>query len=296
MVIKYKMFPYPVLTEFTDDYVDSKFDVLIEEVIHGFDRKLYFSATLKNDGLLQLIKDGKAQFVYHLECSQTGFREVVQTNAKMKDYVLEHEKVRGKLQICPFIVAAENISNYTNTAFHSDDDGISFDIEAGCVLAIGAPREMMIEPETDDLARIPSIFSIIRNLDSSVTYMTVETSRERIIIQLPLEDFTKYGLLDSGTMLPDVLNTMVVIPALVFALDEIKREKPEERYQYEENGRLWYTTIKKVLQERFSCDIESRSFDDFNTIELAQRIINEPLHRALDSLTQLSDSQNVGGD
>lgn len=296
MVIKYKMFPYPVLTDFTDDYVDSKFDVLIEEVIHGFDRKLYFSATLKNDGLLQLIKDGKARFVYHLECSQTGFREAVQTNAKMKDYVLEHEKVRGKLQICPFIVATENISNYTNTAFHSDYDGISFDIEAGCVLAIGAPREMMIEPETDDLAKIPSIFSIIRNLDSSVTYMTVETSRERIIIQLPLEDFTKYGLLDSGTMLPDVLNTMVVIPALVFALDEIKREKPEERYQYEENGRLWYTTIKKVLQERFSCDIESRSFDDFNTIELAQRIINEPLHRALDSLTQLSDSQNGGGD
>ena len=246
MVIKYKMFPYPVLTEFTDDYVDSKFDVLIEEVIHGFDRKLYFSATLKNDGLLQLIKDGKARFVYHLECSQTGFREAVQTNAKMKDYVLEHEKVRGKLQICPFIVATENISNYTNTAFHSDYDGISFDIEAGCVLAIGAPREMMIEPETDDLAKIPSIFSIIRNLDSSVTYMTVETSRERIIIQLPLEDFTKYGLLDSGTMLPDVLNTMVVIPALVFALDEIKREKPEERYQYEENGRLWYTTIKKT--------------------------------------------------
>lgn len=296
MVIKYKMFPYPVLTDFTDDYVGSKFDVLIEEVIHGFDRKLYFSATLKNDGLMQLIKQGKAQFVYHLECSQTGFREVVQTNAKMQDYVLRHESVRGKLQICPFIVASEDITKYSNTAFHPDYDEITFDIEAGCVLAIGAPREMMIEPETDDLARIPSIFSIIRNLDSSVSYMTVETSRERIIIQLPIEDFTKYGLLDSGTMLPDVLNSMVIIPALVFALDEIKREKPEERYQFEENGRLWYTTIKKVLLDRFSCDIESQSFDDFNTIELAQRIINEPLHRALDSLTQLSDSQNGGGD
>ena len=30
MVIKYKMFPYPVLTEFSDDYVKSSFEVTVE--------------------------------------------------------------------------------------------------------------------------------------------------------------------------------------------------------------------------------------------------------------------------
>ena len=37
---------------------DIKFDVTIEEMQHGYDRRLYFSVTLKNETLQQLIKGG----------------------------------------------------------------------------------------------------------------------------------------------------------------------------------------------------------------------------------------------
>ena len=40
MVIRHKMYPYPVLAEFLDDYVDSKFDVTVEEAVHGYDLSL----------------------------------------------------------------------------------------------------------------------------------------------------------------------------------------------------------------------------------------------------------------
>ena len=245
--------------------------------------------------LQQMIKDGKAEYVYHLECAQTGFREAIQTSEKMYDYLLKHERVCGKLQICPFIVAKEDIHGYTNSSFHPDYEGVSFDIEAGCLLAIGAPREMTIEKENDDLAKIPSIFSIIRNLDQNASCMTVETGKERIIIKLPMEDFTKYSLIDKGTLLSDTLNSMVVVPALIYAIDEIKQLDPSERYMYEEEGRAWYTTIKKVLNENFNCDIESADFASVNTVEIAQRLINEPMHKALDSLMTLGNSQNGGG-
>lgn len=56
MVIRHKMYPYPVLADFLDDYVNSKFDVTAEVVAHGYDRRLYFNVTLKNEGLQKLIK------------------------------------------------------------------------------------------------------------------------------------------------------------------------------------------------------------------------------------------------
>lgn len=290
------MFPYPVLTSFTDDYSKSTFEATIEKVTHGFDFVLYFQGTLHDDGLQKLIQDGMAEYVYHLECSQTGYRMAIRTSDKMCNKQISHKDVCGKLQICPFIVAKQDIKAYSNAAFHPDYSDVVFDIEAGCVLAIGSPRELFVEKEIDDLSRIPSIFSIIRNVDPSVSSMTVDTSRERIIILVPMEDFAKYSLIDKGTMLCDTLNSMVVVPALLFALDEVKRMPPHERYQYEDNGCIWYTTIKKVLSEQFNCDIESMTFDSMNSFELAQRLINEPLHNALDTLLTLGDNRNGGSE
>lgn len=295
MVIRYKMFPYPVLADFSDDFINSKFEVTAEVVVHGYDRRIYFNVTLRNEGLQQLINDGKAYFVYHLECAQTGFRKVVQTTDKICDCVISHHDVCGKLQICPFIVAKEDMPDYTNTAFHPDYEGVHFSIEAGCVLAIASPREINIIKEIDDIAKIPSIFSIIKNLDETVTYMTVETSQPRITIQLPFDDYTKYGLLDQGMMMTDTLNSMVVIPALIYALDEVKRTPAQERYHFEDDGCIWYLTIKKVLSEKFNCDIGSTNFDSANTVELAQRLIEEPMHKALDTMLTLGATQNGDG-
>ena len=95
MVIRHKMYPYPVLADFLDDYVDSKFDVTVEMTNHGYDRRLYFNVTLKNEGLQQLIREGKASYAYHLECSQTGFRKAVTASEKMSDIIISHNASRN---------------------------------------------------------------------------------------------------------------------------------------------------------------------------------------------------------
>ena len=49
MDIRYKMYPYPVLAYFLDDYKDKHaFDVKITQVKDGFNMKLEFEATLTN--------------------------------------------------------------------------------------------------------------------------------------------------------------------------------------------------------------------------------------------------------
>ena len=268
--------------------------MLIEPSKDGYNLKLDFLATLKNPQLQDLITAGKAKYVYHLECAQTGFREVVETQEKVVSKTLSYKRVCGKLKICPFIVAMTDIEGYTNEAFHDDYAGFSFNIEAGCVLALGKQVNADIEKEIDDLSNIPSIFSIIKNLDESQTQMIVETGSQKITIQIPEKDFGYYALVDKGLTMRPVLHSMVVVPALIYALSELKYQPANERY--ENDGKAWYRVIRRVLSERFSIDIESQAFEAINPVELAQRLVNEPLHDALSSLLAIDNNETGGED
>jgi len=165
MEIRYKLYPYPVLAYYSDDYKDGSFDTTIDLQKDGYNIRIDFMASLTNEGLKKLIQDGRAQYVYHLECAQTGFRKVVTTGNVVESCVLSDKKICGKLQICPFIVAAQDITGYSNPGFHDDYNGATFDIEAGCVLAVGKQVNATITKEAEDLANTPSVFSIIRNAD-----------------------------------------------------------------------------------------------------------------------------------
>lgn len=88
MEIKYKLYPYPVLSSYSNDYGTGAFDVAIDIVRDGYDLRIDFLATLTCQSLQDCIKQGVAKFVYHLECSQTGFRTVVQTDKVSEVYTL----------------------------------------------------------------------------------------------------------------------------------------------------------------------------------------------------------------
>ena len=117
MEIRYKLYPYPVLAYYSDDYKDGSFDTTIDLQKDGYNIRIDFMASLTNVGLKKLIQDGQAQYVYHLECAQTGFREVVTTEKVSESRVLSDKKICGKLQICPFVVATQDIAGYSNPGF-----------------------------------------------------------------------------------------------------------------------------------------------------------------------------------
>ena len=75
MEIKNRLFPYPVLCEENDDYVLGFFDVkynVTEEFNHFV---IDFDIVLDdNDELQWLIREGKAEYVIHIECPTTSFR------------------------------------------------------------------------------------------------------------------------------------------------------------------------------------------------------------------------------
>ena len=294
MDIKYKMFPYPVLAYFSDDYVNSTFDSLVESSIDGYNLRLDFTATLKNKQLQELIEAEKAAFVLHLECAQTGYRKVVQSFSKIANVEISYKDVRGRLEICPFIVSLTNIENYQNENFHSDYAGMTFNIEVGSVMAVGRQNVANVEKEIDDLSQVPSVFSIIKSLDPNQTFMNVDISNKKILIELPEKDHGYFALINKVPALQAALNSMVVVPALVYVFEEIKNTKWEDRFT-DYDGLTWYRSIRKVLLERFSINIESREFNAENTVALAQRIIHEPIHEGLSALLAIEQDSDEGG-
>ena len=243
MEIKYKLYPYPVLSGYSDDYKDGQFDVSIDISRDGYDLKISFQAALTCQSLLDLIQNEKAKYVYHLECAQTGFRTVSQTNKVTETYILSSKQVNGKLQICPFVAAIQDITGYSSTDFHNDYSGISFDIEAGCVLAVGKMVTVDISKDIDDLANTPSIFSITRNADATCKQMLVDYSGRKILIKLPLDDYYSYKQLGNMPQAQSILNSLTVIPALTYVLEELRAQSIDERSENADT--LWYRTLSK---------------------------------------------------
>ena len=292
MEIKYKLYPYPVLSSYSDDYKRGQYETSIDVVKEGYNLKVDFLANLTSNGLKEQIKAGNAQYVYHLECAQTGYRKVVSTTNVAESFIIENKLVSGKLQICSFVVATEDITGFTTDDFHDDYSGATFDIEAGCVMAVGVMVTVDVSKDIDDLANTPSIFSIIRNADASCREMLVDMSGRKIIIKLPLDDYYRYKKLAVTPEYQPVLNSLTVIPALVYVLGELKIMPVQDRMENQDT--LWYKTISKALLTKFDCDVESEDFNSRNTIELAQKLINDPVSEAFRILT--SSFTGSGGD
>lgn len=292
MEIKYKIYPYPVLSSFSNGYKSGTFDASIDPVRDGYDIRIDFVATLTCQSLLDCIKQGVAKYVYHLECAQTGFRTVVQTDKVSEVYTLLSKTVNGKLQICPFVVATQDIKGYSSEDFHDDYQGFKFDIEAGCVMAVGKMVTIDITKNIDDLANTPSIFNIVRNPDPSCQQMLVDMSGRKILIKLPLGDFYSYKALSTTPLAQPILNSLTVVPALIYVLEELKALSYQERAENADT--LWYKVLSKALLTQFDCDIESEAFDNQNFMILAQKLINSPLSDAFTFLT--SSFNDAGGD
>lgn len=288
MELRNKLYPYPVLDSSSEQYKTGNFETDLNSTIEGYNIRLVFKSKLDEKGLMSLINQGKATFVYHLECPQTGFRNVHITDQLEFSCTIPGKNLRGYLEICCFVIAKENIVGYTNLNFSEFYDGLTFDIDAGGILATGDSFNVNVDINIDELSDIPSIFSIVPILDSSITYMQVDTSQKKLLIKLPKKDFENYKILNLAPEYLSSLTAMTVIPALTQVLGELKAQNIEDRMGNSELN--WYKTLKKYLKENLDCDLETdEAFHDKSPFELAQLLVNSPLTEALTNAVRKQD-------
>ena len=283
MEIRNKLYPYPVLSIDSDDYTDSIFSCSADIKKEGYNLKFVFDTDLQNSELEGLISAQKAEFVYHLECAQTGFRTVIRTDCAHKEVSFSEDRISGKLNICPFIVAREDISNCINSKFNEDYKGFKFQIEAGCVMAVGRQISCDIDKDRNDLVNTKSIFVITKNADPNASEMEIDIDQKKITIKLPEKAYANFKNMSKVPEIQQTLHALIIVPALIYTLSEVNKKDPEDRYtSYSLYN--WYKSIKKAMNKRFHKDLDSVVLQGYEIVQLAQSLIKSPLSNALDYL------------
>ncbi|MDY2912937.1 MAG: hypothetical protein SOT58_12975 [Agathobacter sp.] len=288
MQLRSKYFTYPVITEDADFYVDSSFTSDVEQKIDGYNIRLVLKANLVNPELEKMLLTEDVMVAHHIECTQTCFRKVVLTNELSKECVLRDGEINGLVQICTFLVANKNLEKYSNSLFAQDFRGFRFDIDRGCILAVGNQVNLRVNKIRDDLANTSSIFSIIPNMDETETNIKVDTSGNKIVIAVPRESFSIYSNMSGSFEIQPVMHSMLIVPALVYALSEIK-ESRGNLYDYEDYR--WYRSLRKAA-EKMNVYFDEDSLANLEPFDFAQQLLDSPIPKAVNFLRGDNDDED----
>ena len=278
MQLRNKIYPYPVITEDGDYYRDSTFTSSVSQTIEGYDIKISISTSLNDEKIRSMIANGDLLYVHHFECPQTCYRRVIKTRDENIDILLKDSEVNGNVQICSFIVAARDIEKYTNDTFSQDYMGWKFNIDRGCIMAIGKQYDLRINKQRDDLANTSSIFSVVKNVDPLADSMTISLSQQKIVITLPEVTFSQYSSVQNYIDIQPVMHSMLIIPALIYTFYEIKNSG-DQLYEFEDLR--WFRGLRKAC-EAIGVTISEDSIKTLDAIKTSQLLLNNPITKAVE--------------
>lgn len=284
MDIRHRLYPYPVLSDATSDYVNSSFTMKLE-VSQGV-KEICFSISLQlnNREIEQLIADGEAEYVIHIECSHTSYRMIIKTNeSEIQKRIPEH-KLNGKVAVCAFIVAKKEIEQYYNSLFNEDYGGMYFSLNRGNIIGIGGQINVEVTKEAEELSKIPSIFTICRCAADTDESMKFDITGEKIAITLCNKSFENYKVLSGLSAMLPVLHSMIIVPALIYTFEVLRKEGISE---FEDLR--WFKSVKRTLNKSHMT-LNEELLDTIPSFELAQKSLDLPINRAFDALVSLDST------
>lgn len=279
MQIKNKYYPYPVIAAGNDSYEDTFFASDADYAIEAHNVKLVLCAETDNQMLSDMIRSGSVKYAHHIECQQTCFRKLVLTDEKTHEEIIHESLLNGTVQICTFLMANEDLAGYANPNFSKDYRGIKFNLDKGCVMAIGSQVNITINKDKEDLSRTSSIFSIRRDHDPSHTELQVSTTGAKIVVLIPEKTCNQYLNLSNQAMFVPVLHSMVIMPALMQVLSELK-EAAQQNILYNYEDLRWFRGLKKTA-EKLEIPFDQDALCQINAFKTAQQFLDTPVVKAL---------------
>lgn len=285
MKLRNRLYPYPVLFHANDDYDDQLFDSSM--TIRTTKKKIFFAVDvmLTDDKLQDFINNEQACFVIHLECSSTCYRESIEFKSLKHTFEIDSNRVNDIVEVCLFIMAKQNIENYSNNNFNEIYDGMSFNIEKYNILAIGSERQLQVDKDYDSLKNINSIITVIPDdVEKTVSY---EYYGDVIKVLVPRLEFNKYKLISDKPIYYPIIHSTLVIPVLTEIFAKLKDEDSISEF---ENLR-WYRSIIKTIEKK-NINLDFTNIDETEMFRKIQLLIGNPITQTFNSLMTLS----IGGD
>jgi hypothetical protein len=282
MQIKPRLYPHPVLAWFSDDYRAAMFQPAFEVSGNKGFYKVQMTCRTSSRALARLISEKQAAYAVHIECPATRYRALFTSNDQSFEIDIPVADIDGKVEVCRLIVASQEIKNYASDEFHSDFTGRSFNLMRGDVLAVAEDITFYADKKSDELAKLPSIFSIRRASESDAPPLNVDLMGDRIAVYLSPSAHDRFTSLNSDELIRSTLSASVLVPALVLALEKMMR--PEDRETLVDLR--WYRIVAKKLKD-ISVNVDSLSEGAESSLVLSNKLIGDPLSGAFDDLTQV---------
>ncbi|WP_317313547.1 hypothetical protein [Absicoccus porci] len=277
MQLRNRFYSYPVIIKGGNYYDDSSFSSTVELERVGYNIKLTLTADLKDEKLLKMIENNDVVYVHHIECPQTCFRKIVKTKDPIDTLLLRSTEINGVVQICSFVVANRNINKYTNDSFSSDYRGFKFNIDKGCVMAVGNQFNVHINKEKDDLINTSSIFSIVKKIDPIDETISINLNQHKIIIALPRKTFDQYFSIQNYIDIQPVLHSMLIIPTLIYTFSEL-RQAGDQFFEYE--NKRWFRGLNKACKA-IDVELSEENLQTMDIVKVSQLLLDNPISKAI---------------
>lgn len=282
-------YPYPILRAKPVDYKTSTFSVGIKKEItkDGFTLKITYD--VNNSEIKMLLSKHFLAYAVQLQCISTWYRELKVSKSEEQVVFIPSGSVHERVDLCPCIVAIEDIDNFSNRDFSEDYDGIPYKINKGEVVAIGERQKFDAIYKNDIIKKGDPIVHFVN--DESSPVMFCEWEYDTIRIHLPKTQYKKYN--EIGKYEPwkvPMLNAIYVVPAIVQGIYEIYQDVINngqgtlERYS-------WYKTLKIMIMRAAKDDDIAFKRMLSEPIKTAQRLMNDNSSQALDLVANSAKQQ-----
>lgn len=281
MNITNRLFTYPVLSEEKNDYKESIFNVDYEHAMRGVNNlMLSFDIAMNCYELEQLIIDGKAEYVIHLECSTTAYREVLPSVSKHIEYTIPIGRINGIFEAVAFIILKKNITNFFSEDWVDDFRNMTFNLSAGSILAYQNLNSLNITKDYEEFTNVDSIFSIYKRVTKEDCPAEIDLDSSKIRIGLGSKDYDVYAMYSEKTELQSIFHSMLILPVLVYVFEELRQEGGEETYQSKE----WFLALDRSYSKMGMSFIEEVFNPEKTSYQLAQEAMELPLSKAFDKI------------
>ena len=284
MQINPRLYPYPVLSWYTDDYVDTIFQPSVEIVGNKKFYKINLTYKTSSKSINDLIKEKKAVYALHVECNATRFRTIYKFYDESFEVDIPVGDLDGKVQLTRVIIANDEIINYSSQEFHEDFSGRSFSLSKGDVIAVANSMDFFADKKDDELAKLPSIFSIRQNQEEEATSIDINIYDDKINIYLNKTVHDTFSVLNLDQLLRTTLTSSILIPALIYTLEKIiHADNHDEFEEYR-----WYRVLAKRLKD---LNLDINKLDGENSVVISNALINDPIAYSLNDLKQILNNQ-----
>ena len=288
MEIRNRLFPYPVLSEETDDYVQGLFSVEVNVTQGINDISFIFSIDLDNSGIQKLINHGDAYFAIHIECSKTAYRKLLTSSQKTITFHVSSTRINGDIALVGMVIAKKDVPYYKNEALNIDYDNADIFIPRAGIIAYQNMPKIRVTKNYEELKSSESFFSIVKRAKDNNDMHPIEFELTQEKIRIVVDEnvygaYIRYSMDDNSR---NLLWSLLLMPAVIYMLERLRTDGIDA---YEEME--WYQKISSSYNAQgidFEDTIQNKNIP---ITDIAQEMLRLPIGKTFDSMKNMS-----GGD